>query len=66
MGTVGTLEGAGFWSAKVVWEVGRRVGDEAFDVVLTDGMMGLEVGAILAVGMESCSPACEGMEVAVA
>ena len=53
-GTVGTLEGTGFWFDEVVWDDGGRVGSgEAFDVVLSNGMMGLEVGTILAVVMRT-------------
>ena len=48
-GTVGTLEGTGFGFAEVVDDGGRVGSGEAFDVVLSNGMMGLEVGTILAV-----------------
>ena len=64
MGTVGTLEGAVGWCTEVVWVFGRRVsGGESFStLVLTDCRMGLEVETILAVVVESCSPACDVRE----
>ncbi len=49
-------------SAEVVRVVKRREDNgRAVDVEPTDGIMGLEVGTILTDGIESCSPACEGM-----
>ena len=54
------------WCTEVVWVFGQRLGgDRSFKtIVLTDCRMGLEVETILAVVVESCSPACDAMEVA--
>ncbi len=57
-GAVGTLEGTGFWFDEVVWDDGGRVSSgEVFNVVLSNGMMGLEV-TVLAVVLKTWPSAC--------